>query len=531
MKSSSIKSNIHCYCRLKKDEMSGNSIKIIDNNLIRLTNLSTKAQSNYFFDRVFNYKISQHDVFQEFEPLISEVLNGTKAVIFNFGETNSGKTYTQYGPNNNPGIIFRLLQRLMEGSKTLPCKLKISMIEVLDNSVYDLLTQTYKKIHINNDISGFQKISSKELFSSLDLLNAIELGKRNRPLDESEVNPEGTVVLTLSIEIYESKEYIKRGVFQFIDLGGSEFINYNIPPNKVQLTLNTLQKAVQSIDNREIQISPNKNLLFEYLIDTVQCNSQILLIYNIDPSIDHMIETQKTLQFHFDSRKEFNYIHLIEYLEKENNNFQQLVSTLRLENEMLLRQINTNTSNLSMSSNNHPSIRLNSIDRINPSTPTFVPHVTRRTNSVSALSNYSNLSRYSSRSSIKSQLPSVLEIKQSINKEKRRIYQSSESVKDERPMFGLQSPMQIQKKLFINSFRTPNSQTQQFDSPNKSKIIKSKATQSNRKATNFKLMLSSPSRKHVPTNNDVVPSTINKVQAMQRKVLISKKSIGILKRN
>ncbi|GAB0091223.1 hypothetical protein DMENIID0001_060370 [Sergentomyia squamirostris] len=51
------------------------------------------------------------------KPLVEALIRGTNGVLFAYGVTGSGKTYTMTGVNRNPGIIPRCLQLLFNTIK------------------------------------------------------------------------------------------------------------------------------------------------------------------------------------------------------------------------------------------------------------------------------------------------------------------------------------------------------------------------------------------------------------------------------
>ena len=67
--------------------------------------------ARFTFSRVFNgEQSSQHEVFETTTlPLVADLLQGKNALLFTYGITNSGKTFTMEGPQSNPGIVKRLL--------------------------------------------------------------------------------------------------------------------------------------------------------------------------------------------------------------------------------------------------------------------------------------------------------------------------------------------------------------------------------------------------------------------------------------
>ncbi len=52
--------------------------------------------------------VSQSAAFKELAiPLLDDFVQGKSSVLFTYGITGSGKTYTMMGPLNNPGLIPR----------------------------------------------------------------------------------------------------------------------------------------------------------------------------------------------------------------------------------------------------------------------------------------------------------------------------------------------------------------------------------------------------------------------------------------
>ncbi|KAI8096189.1 P-loop containing nucleoside triphosphate hydrolase protein [Halteromyces radiatus] len=73
------------------------------------------ACDQYQFTKVFVDNASQQQVFEETTlPLVQSFINGNNALIFAYGVTNSGKTYTMLGNETDAGIIPRTLHALFD---------------------------------------------------------------------------------------------------------------------------------------------------------------------------------------------------------------------------------------------------------------------------------------------------------------------------------------------------------------------------------------------------------------------------------
>ncbi|KAK4511889.1 uncharacterized protein ATC70_003888 [Mucor velutinosus] len=68
------------------------------------------APERYKFSKIFTDTVSQQEFFNKTTlPLIHDVLHGENALIFAYGVTNSGKTFSIMGTKQNPGILPRTL--------------------------------------------------------------------------------------------------------------------------------------------------------------------------------------------------------------------------------------------------------------------------------------------------------------------------------------------------------------------------------------------------------------------------------------
>ncbi|XP_074598094.1 uncharacterized protein LOC141852847 [Brevipalpus obovatus] len=95
-----------------------------ENSVFKVVNPTTLTVSvpgsenkNYLhsFSHIFDGQADQEDVYQRCcEPLVQDLVNGQDALLFCYGTTASGKTFTMKGSNDNPGIIPRALDRMFK---------------------------------------------------------------------------------------------------------------------------------------------------------------------------------------------------------------------------------------------------------------------------------------------------------------------------------------------------------------------------------------------------------------------------------
>ena len=117
----------------------------------------------FVFDKVLPPDSTQQHVVQELGHLAQGVLEGYNACVFAYGITGSGKTHSMSGPPDNPGLILRMVDKVLDLSReatrsfykgvfpekyepqkemNLPENLftvKVSIIEIYNEEIRDLL--------------------------------------------------------------------------------------------------------------------------------------------------------------------------------------------------------------------------------------------------------------------------------------------------------------------------------------------------------------------------------------------------------
>lgn len=113
------KEPVHVYCRLRplKGNLESSCIKLLSPNVLVLTTpTESKTQLKEIhcrFKHIFTSYSKQKEVFDHLAyPLLEDLLKGKNSLLFTYGVTGSGKTYTLTGKENEPGIIPRCIHTL-----------------------------------------------------------------------------------------------------------------------------------------------------------------------------------------------------------------------------------------------------------------------------------------------------------------------------------------------------------------------------------------------------------------------------------
>ena len=88
--------------------------------------MASSKDDKYYFDQVFDTECGQQKIFEETtQPLIKGLFSGNSSLLFAYGVTNAGKTYTIQGNESEEGILPRILDSIFDN---------ISRLKVLNKS-------------------------------------------------------------------------------------------------------------------------------------------------------------------------------------------------------------------------------------------------------------------------------------------------------------------------------------------------------------------------------------------------------------
>ncbi|EAY14928.1 Kinesin motor domain containing protein [Trichomonas vaginalis G3] len=285
------------------------------------------ANSSFFIDnKTFTFRsilgahCKQSQVYQKVaEPLIKDFLAGNDVLIFCYGNTNAGKTYTVMGTDENPGILPRLLERVVPeilSQATQTTQLFATFNEIYNERIIDLLNVDKMKdtltIGINNlgdtEIKGCTEFAIK---SMEDATKVIELGLEGRHRGCTEFNEDSSRSHTVfRLKLVNGKNY---SWFSVVDLAGSERVSVinseqgsfreacNI--NKSMLVLGKCIRSLREQStpgSQKIPIPYRESKLthiFKNLFEPTKRQARAAMIINISPCIQQINDTLFALQF------------------------------------------------------------------------------------------------------------------------------------------------------------------------------------------------------------------------------------------
>jgi kinesin family protein C2/C3 len=349
-----IRGNLRVMCRIRPFLENENSSLVkkafldtfeITNDSITLleTNVSNRKKK-YDMDYIFGQRSLQHEVYEEVSLLVQSMIRGNNICVISYGQTCSGKTYTIQGHQNlnnkdgnnnnnnncnsnsnrnnnynNPGISVRVAKELFEllnlydrnKPKNLCSKLSLSIIEIYNENIYNLLNEDIPLLNIYENSSNNLIIPD---LNPINIENFNEAGKlfklasKLRKTKETNYNDRSSrshCIYTFHLKFFEGEKTI-RSKMHIIDLAGSERISKNIgvmdeilkkEAISINQSLTSLANVLNSIAVKSSHIPYRDSKLTHFLKESINENYNIILLLHISPNIKDIAETFSTLEF------------------------------------------------------------------------------------------------------------------------------------------------------------------------------------------------------------------------------------------
>ena len=217
------------------------------------------------FTRVFGPEATQGDVFlQAAHPLFERFVGGDSSVFLAYGMTNAGKTHTIQGNKEKPGIMPLLVQevlRHMAGSSDWD--LNISMLEIYQEKIYDLLSEKKKKeklsIRDGNGRVEVMGLSQHPISSADQAIDLMDAATSRRSITKTHLNNGSSrshAVYSLTLSRYIGGRETK-SEFQVVDLAGAErgkrtngTTSQQREANNINMSLMQLWRCLQAMGRR-----------------------------------------------------------------------------------------------------------------------------------------------------------------------------------------------------------------------------------------------------------------------------------------
>ncbi|KAJ2982277.1 hypothetical protein NUW58_g6478 [Xylaria curta] len=202
-------------------ESGGEPIVAFDGN-DTCTITSAEAAGSFTFDRVFDMKVKQHQIFDySIKPTVDDILNGYNGTVFAYGQTGAGKSYTMMGTSieDDNG----------KAPPTIEYTVRVSYMEIYMERIRDLLAPQNDNLPVHEEKNrGVYVKGLLEIYVSSveEVFEVMKRGGNARAVAATNMNQESSrshsiFVITVTQKNLETGS-MKSGQLFLVDLAGSE---------------------------------------------------------------------------------------------------------------------------------------------------------------------------------------------------------------------------------------------------------------------------------------------------------------------
>ena len=340
---------IKTFCRIRPCKsvnelfsISKNDDRILNINSSSLEKLNVgnnlKLINSYKFSKVFGENSTQEEVFElTCKPLLEDlILNQKSGLVFTYGMTNAGKTYTVIGTPECPGILPLALKNLLEYEQSMKIKgqknyhnFYCNFVEIYNEDIFDLLSDDptgknkyyKKKLTIKENLNSvfflpevtFAKLDNLENFNNI--LNK-GITKKVHSCTALNENSSRSHTIFKIIFFKENKDITKLDFsteelisLSVVDLAGSERQKRTDAKGKnlqeackINQSLSTLGKCLEamkhnSTSNNKKMVPLRESKLTKLFAEYFQGDQNIIMITNINPRNEDFEESIRALNY------------------------------------------------------------------------------------------------------------------------------------------------------------------------------------------------------------------------------------------
>lgn len=285
-----------------------------------------REQINSFaFDKIFQPKAGQKEVFEEISMLAQSVLDGYNVCIFAYGQTGSGKSWTMEGGSSpeDAGMIPRAIEMIFAVSSQLKDRgwtyhMEGQFLEVYNEVINDLLGSGQfdtKKHEIKHDKDGKMSVTdviSVPLSNSRQVSTLLDRARSRRAVAATLMNERSSrshSVFTLKVRgTNPLTDERCEAMLNLVDLAGSERLaSSGAGENKDRLketininkSLSALADVIGALgQGQQGGHVPYRNSTLTRLLQTsLSGSSKTLMLCNLSPLQAHLGETLCSLRF------------------------------------------------------------------------------------------------------------------------------------------------------------------------------------------------------------------------------------------
>ncbi|KAI0470994.1 P-loop containing nucleoside triphosphate hydrolase protein [Xylariaceae sp. FL0804] len=290
---------------------------------------------DFSFERVFDEKATNGDVFDEISQLVQSVMDGKKVCIFCYGQTGSGKTFTMSRRSGgDDGVIPRTQQMIFGEAERLRAlgweyRVEGSYLEVYQDKLYDLLASRHTRpepLQVDLSPGCADELHIKgheftELRGEADLDAMVRTADENRHVAATAKNDRSSrshSILVLKIAGTQTRpnaetgepEVVatRRGTLNLVDLAGSERPDREHPSYAEGVQINSSLSYLRTVlaglgQGRTDGVDFRSFTLTQLLRPSLGRGCRTLMFVMVSPLRENENETIRSLEFARDAQK------------------------------------------------------------------------------------------------------------------------------------------------------------------------------------------------------------------------------------
>jgi len=273
------------------------------------------------FDRVYGPGTAQEAVFEDTKPVMLSCVDGYNVCIMAYGQTGSGKTFTMMGPVDNMGVNRRAIREVLAhctASRDIEYQIKVSMMEVYNEKIFDLLTgdrSTSLEVHQNANGGVYvASLQEEQVFTPQDVESVLLRGDAHRSVASTSMNTDSSrshLLMQLSVSGYNKISKVTTvGKLTLVDLAGSERVAKSeasgarlVEAAAINKSLSALGQVFKALASNAPHIPYRNSKLTHVLQDSLGGDSKTCVFVNCSPLESNLAETICTLNFGRNIRK------------------------------------------------------------------------------------------------------------------------------------------------------------------------------------------------------------------------------------
>lgn len=167
------------------------------------TGVGPQKEIQYVFKHVFEGTATQRDVFTTVaQPLVQNLINGRNSLLFTYGVTGSGKTFTMAGDIKHRGVMPRCLDLLFQTIGDFQTNKFVFKPDRLNN--FEILSEADAMLERQQEMNQRFKSSLKRQISDIEIASQASTDVSPLPgLDEDNMY----AVFITYVEIYNNSVY------------------------------------------------------------------------------------------------------------------------------------------------------------------------------------------------------------------------------------------------------------------------------------------------------------------------------------